>query len=65
VTQTVGFFDAGLEFALNRQAHLNGKRIKRFDEQFANGLVDGSAVDALADRFGLLDALALADVLGC
>jgi hypothetical protein len=45
-------------------AHLNGKRIKRFDEQFANGLVDGSAVDALADRFGLLDALALADVLG-
>ena len=49
---------------LHRQAHLDGKRIERFDEQLANGLVDGSAVDALADRFGLLNAFALADVLG-
>src|SRR5258708_6079739 len=64
VTQTVGFFDAGLEFALHCQAHLNGKRVERFDEQLANGLVDASPMDALADRFGLLDAFALADVLG-
>jgi len=33
VTQTVGFFDAGLEFALNRQTYLNGKRVERLDEQ--------------------------------
>jgi hypothetical protein len=44
VTQTVGFFDAGLEFALNRQTYLNGKRVERLDEQLANGLVDGSAL---------------------
>ena len=51
------------QLALHCQRHFQGDRVDRCDEQIANRLIDTNSWDPLANRFSVLDALALANVV--
>ena len=62
--QRVGLGGSVLEFGGDREGGLDGQRGEGVDEQLADGCVEGVAGDGGADRAGVVDAVALADVGG-
>ena len=62
--QRVGLGGAVLEFGGDLEGGLDGQRGEGGDEQLADVLVEGVAGDGGADRAGVLDAVALAEVGG-
>jgi hypothetical protein len=62
--EPVGGLELGLELLSHRQRDLDGDGRQAREHEFADGAVNLCARQSLADRGGLLDALALTHVLG-
>ena len=62
--QRVGLGSSVLEFSGDLEGGLDRQRRERVDEQLADALVEGVAGDRGADRAGVVDAVALAEVGG-
>jgi hypothetical protein len=62
--QRVGLGGSLPEFGGNLEGRLDGQRRERVDQQLADALVEGVAGDGGADRAGVVDAVALAEVGG-
>ena len=62
--QRVGLGGSVLEFGGDGEGGLDGQRGEGVDEQLPDRLVEAGAGDGRADRAGVLDAVALADVGG-
>lgn len=60
LSQTIGFVKPSLQLLLHGQS--DSRRIDQFQQHVADYTVDVGAGDALTQRFGIFDALPLADV---
>jgi len=62
LSQTIGFIEPCLQFLLDGQRDLKCDRIDQFQQYVPDCAVDIGARNTLAQRFGILDPLTLADV---
>ena len=64
LAQPVGFLQTRLQFLLNGKCDFQCHRGDGLHQKIADRLVDVGTGNVLADRFAVLDALALANVVG-
>ena len=63
LAKLIHFLDSCLEFLLDRQSDFERERSHALHQKLAHGMIDLISDHSLADRYGVLDAITLADVL--